>query len=50
MPNLSHIPAVSVEQHIDNPDLHNGRVRSFPHVRGNWATFVYVKCKFYNIV
>ena len=23
-------------------DLHKGRVRSFPHVRGNWATFVFI--------
>ena len=22
---------------------HQGRVRSFPHVRGNWATLVYVR-------
>ncbi|KPI97367.1 UPF0406 protein C16orf57-like [Papilio xuthus] len=43
VPNLSHIPAVPVEQYTDNPNLHNGRVRSFPHVRGNWATFVYIK-------
>ncbi|KAK4877003.1 hypothetical protein RN001_009509 [Aquatica leii] len=27
---------------IDDPSLHNGRVRSFPHERGNWATYVYV--------
>ncbi|CAH0390462.1 unnamed protein product [Bemisia tabaci] len=26
----------------DDPKLHGGRVRSFPHVRGNWSTFVYV--------
>ncbi|XP_060535850.1 U6 snRNA phosphodiesterase 1 [Cylas formicarius] len=29
-------------ENIDNPALHGGRVRSFRHVRGNWATFVYV--------
>ncbi|XP_060650044.1 U6 snRNA phosphodiesterase 1 isoform X1 [Drosophila nasuta] len=26
----------------DNPALHGGRIRSFKHERGNWATFVYV--------
>ena len=35
----------------DEPDtaghdgLCQGRTRSFPHVRGNWATFVFLKCK-----
>ncbi|XP_039300544.1 U6 snRNA phosphodiesterase-like isoform X2 [Nilaparvata lugens] len=28
--------------HEDNPLLHDGRVRSFPHVRGNWSTLVYI--------
>ena len=23
-------------------DTHEGRVRAFPHVRGNWATFVFI--------
>ena len=22
--------------------LHDGRVRSFPHVRGNWASYVFI--------
>uniref|UniRef100_A0A1B6KUX3 U6 snRNA phosphodiesterase n=2 Tax=Graphocephala atropunctata TaxID=36148 RepID=A0A1B6KUX3_9HEMI len=26
----------------DNPGQHNGRIRSFPHQRGNWSTYVYV--------
>ena len=25
----------------DSPADHEGRIRSFPHVRGNWATYVY---------
>jgi hypothetical protein len=24
---------------------HEGRSRSFPHVAGNWATYVFVPCK-----
>lgn len=30
------------EDDFDNPTLHGGRIRSFKHERGNWATFVYV--------
>ncbi|XP_076449710.1 U6 snRNA phosphodiesterase 1-like isoform X2 [Babylonia areolata] len=26
----------------DDPKQHGGRVRSFPHVEGNWASFVYI--------
>jgi len=29
-------------EHQDEPALHNNRVRSFPHERGNWATFVHL--------
>jgi hypothetical protein len=29
---------------IDNPSLHDGRLRSFPHERGNWSTLVYIPC------
>ncbi|XP_072947839.1 U6 snRNA phosphodiesterase 1 [Epargyreus clarus] len=42
-PNLSKVSTVLTEEHKDDPTLHAGRIRSFPHVRGNWATFVYVK-------
>ncbi|XP_052741642.1 U6 snRNA phosphodiesterase 1 [Bicyclus anynana] len=41
-PNLTGVPVVSFEEHVDDSNLHGGRVRSFPHVRGNWATFVYI--------
>ncbi|KAK7115116.1 U6 snRNA phosphodiesterase 1-like [Littorina saxatilis] len=26
----------------DNPEQHGGRVRSFPHVAGNWASYVFI--------
>lgn len=26
-------------------DPHNGRIRSFAHERGNWATYAYIDCK-----
>ncbi|XP_050351668.1 U6 snRNA phosphodiesterase 1-like isoform X2 [Nymphalis io] len=42
-PNLSGVSVVPSEDHIDDPSLHSGRTRSFPHVRGNWATFIYVE-------
>nr|XP_026499150.1 U6 snRNA phosphodiesterase-like isoform X2 [Vanessa tameamea] len=42
-PNLSGVSVVLSEEHIDNPSLHSGRTRSFPHIRGNWATFIYVE-------
>ena len=29
----------------DDPMAHGGKIRSFPHVRGNWASFVYIPCK-----
>ncbi|XP_012161936.1 U6 snRNA phosphodiesterase isoform X2 [Ceratitis capitata] len=29
--------------HADDPTEHDGRVRSFKHERGNWATYVYIK-------
>ncbi|XP_044014049.1 U6 snRNA phosphodiesterase, partial [Aphidius gifuensis] len=31
-----------VEENIDVPDNHDGRIRSFQHERGNWATLVYI--------
>ncbi|XP_026481628.1 U6 snRNA phosphodiesterase [Ctenocephalides felis] len=36
--------APSIDQHVEaDSSLHNGRVRSFAHERGNWATFVYIQ-------
>uniref|UniRef100_A0A1A9WDE5 U6 snRNA phosphodiesterase n=1 Tax=Glossina brevipalpis TaxID=37001 RepID=A0A1A9WDE5_9MUSC len=32
---------VSIEI-IDDPSLHEGRLRSFKHERGNWATYIFV--------
>ncbi|XP_044269184.1 U6 snRNA phosphodiesterase [Tribolium madens] len=31
-----------LEEVVDDPGLHEGRLRSFPHERGNWATYVYI--------
>lgn len=45
VPNLSNIVNILADDHADNPELYQGRIRRFPHVRGNWATFVYIKCK-----
>lgn len=33
------------EEIEDDPTLHDGRIRSFKHERGNWATLVYILCK-----
>ncbi|GFG35056.1 hypothetical protein Cfor_07657 [Coptotermes formosanus] len=30
------------EDPMDSPAEHDGRIRSFPHERGNWATYVYI--------
>lgn len=44
VPDLSRVRIVLTEEtHIDDHQKHKGRKRSFPHVRGNWATFVYVQ-------
>ncbi|CAG8518478.1 2641_t:CDS:2, partial [Acaulospora colombiana] len=31
------------KKYIENPELHQGRIRTKPHVEGNWATHVYVE-------
>lgn len=33
------------EQWVDDSDQHGGRVRSFQHERGNWATYVFLPYK-----
>ncbi|XP_074864822.1 U6 snRNA phosphodiesterase 1 isoform X4 [Carettochelys insculpta] len=33
------------EEVTDDSTKHGGRVRNFPHERGNWATYVYLPCK-----
>lgn len=35
----------SEEQWTDNSEEHEGKLRSFQHERGNWATYVYFPCK-----
>ncbi|KAL5501540.1 USB1 [Sanghuangporus vaninii] len=40
LPKLS--PSLSVPVPIDDPTLHQGRVRTSPHVEGQFAAFVYV--------
>jgi hypothetical protein len=27
---------------VDDPSLHDNRIRSFPHVRGNWASYIFI--------
>lgn len=46
LPSLNGVRTVSKDKHEDNPELHNGRLRQFSHVRGNWPTFVYLQCMY----
>lgn len=32
------------EENLDCPELHDGRIRSFPHEEGNWATYLFIPC------
>lgn len=43
VPDLSLVSVVTKDDHVDLPHLHDDKIRSFPHVRGNWPTFVYTK-------
>ena len=38
-------PNENDDEIIDDPSLHDHRVRSFPHVRGNWATYIFIQPK-----
>ncbi|CAG8570233.1 9625_t:CDS:10 [Acaulospora morrowiae] len=31
------------KKYVDNPEIHQGRIRATPHVEGNWATHVYME-------
>lgn len=31
---------------VDDPNKFGGKIRSFPHERGIWATYVYIDCKY----
>lgn len=42
LPNLLQTVAEQNENQEDNPQLHDGRIRSIKHERGNWASFVYI--------
>ncbi|KAG1653225.1 U6 snRNA phosphodiesterase [Nymphon striatum] len=35
----------NAEENIEDASKHDGRIRSFPHVRGNWATYIFIPCK-----
>ncbi|XP_068155427.1 U6 snRNA phosphodiesterase 1 [Drosophila tropicalis] len=41
-PKLVRLHQQDSEEVENNPDCHGGRIRSFKHERGNWATYVYV--------
>ena len=30
---------------VDDSASHGGRIRTFAHERGNWASFVYIPCR-----
>jgi len=34
----------------DDPALHEGRIRSFAHERGNWASLVYIPRMYLNLL
>ncbi|KAL7643612.1 UNVERIFIED_CONTAM: hypothetical protein RMT77_005595 [Armadillidium vulgare] len=36
----------NVCDHVDDPVQHEGRVRSFPHERGNWASIIFIPITF----
>jgi hypothetical protein len=34
----------------ENKQDHEGRIRSISHERGNWASYIYIICKIFNII
>lgn len=43
------VPALfknNTQQINSNSEENNGRIRSFAHERGNWATYLYIPCKY----
>ncbi|XP_044737389.1 U6 snRNA phosphodiesterase, partial [Chrysoperla carnea] len=39
------IETEKIREYEDDPSLHGGRIRNFPHERGNWATYIYLPYK-----
>ncbi|XP_045515490.1 U6 snRNA phosphodiesterase [Pieris brassicae] len=44
VPNLTKVSVCPSDSYCDDPQQHHGRIRTFPHIRGNWASLVYIKC------
>jgi hypothetical protein len=34
------------KKYLDNTEDHEGRIRSFEHLEGNWATHISVPCEY----
>ena len=34
------------QDEYEKPELHQGRVRSIKHERGNWITYLYIHCEY----
>ncbi|GLH07057.1 U6 snRNA phosphodiesterase [Gryllus bimaculatus] len=45
LPSLLKLSQDSQDPLTNDPELHDGRIRSFPHERGNWATYIYIPYK-----
>lgn len=40
--------SIKVEDRDDEPENHQMRIRSIPHIEGNWASHIHIDCKFHN--